>query len=86
MFKLLYNWAHVTASKVMLKTASTIHELRTSRYTSWVSKRQRNQRSNCQHFLLMEKAREFQKNISFCFIDYTKAFDFSVDHNKLENC
>ena len=30
----------------------------------------------------MEKAREFQKNIYFCFIDYTKAFD-SVDHNKL---
>ena len=31
---------------------------------------------------IIEKAREFQKNI--CFIDYTKAFD-SVDHNKLEN-
>ena len=31
-----------------------------------------------------ETAREFQKNIYFCFIDYTKAFDF-VDHNKLEN-
>ena len=30
----------------------------------------------------MEKAREFQKNIYFCFIDYTKAFD-CVDHNKL---
>ena len=30
----------------------------------------------------MEKAREFQKNIYFCFIDYTKAFD-RVDHNKL---
>ena len=30
----------------------------------------------------MEKAREFQKNISFCFIDYAKAFDY-VDHNKL---
>ena len=30
----------------------------------------------------MEKAREFQKNIYFCFIDYAKAFD-SVDHNKL---
>ena len=30
----------------------------------------------------MGKAREFQKNISFCFIDYAKAFD-SVDHNKL---
>ena len=29
-----------------------------------------------------EKVREFQKNISFCFIDYAKAFD-CVDHNKL---
>ena len=33
---------------------------------------------------IMEKARQFQKNIYFCFIDYAKAFDF-VDHNKLEN-
>ena len=31
---------------------------------------------------IMEKAREFQKNISFCLIDYAKAFD-CVDHNKL---
>ena len=31
---------------------------------------------------VMEKAREFQKNISFCFIDYAKAFD-CVDHKKL---
>ena len=31
-----------------------------------------------------KKAREFQKNIYFCFIDYVKAFD-CVDHNKLEN-
>ena len=36
----------------------------------------------------MEKAREFQKNIYFCFIDYAKAFDHAkafgcVDHNKL---
>ena len=30
----------------------------------------------------MEKAREFQKNINFCFIDYAKAFD-CVDHHKL---
>ena len=30
----------------------------------------------------MEKAREFQKNICFCFIDYAKGFD-CVDHNKL---
>ena len=33
---------------------------------------------------IMEKAREFQKNIDFCFIDYAEAFD-CVDHNKLEN-
>ena len=31
---------------------------------------------------IIEKAREFQKNIYFCFIDYAKAFD-CVDHNKL---
>ena len=31
---------------------------------------------------IIERAREFQKNIYFCFIDYTKAFD-CVDHNKL---
>ena len=33
---------------------------------------------------IIEKAREFQKNIYFCFIGYAKAFDY-VDHNKLEN-
>ena len=32
---------------------------------------------------IIKKAREFQKNIYFCFIDYAKAFD-CVDHNKLE--
>ena len=31
---------------------------------------------------IVKKAREFQKNIYFCFIDYAKAFD-CVDHNKL---
>ena len=33
---------------------------------------------------IIKKAREFQKNIYFCFIDYAKAFDY-VNHNKLEN-
>ena len=33
---------------------------------------------------IIKKAREFQKNIYFCFIDYTKAFD-CVNQNKLEN-
>ena len=31
---------------------------------------------------IIKKAKEFQKNIYFCFIDYAKAFDY-VDHNKL---
>ena len=42
----------------------------------------RNQIANI-HWII-EKAREFQKNVYFCFIDYSKAFD-CVDHNKLEN-
>ena len=33
---------------------------------------------------IIKKAREFQKNIYFCFIDYAKAFD-CVDYNKLKN-
>ena len=33
---------------------------------------------------IIERAREFQKNIYFCFIDYAKSFD-CVDQNKLEN-
>ena len=41
----------------------------------------RNQIANI-HYII-EKAREFQKNIYFCFIDYKKAFD-CVDHNKLQ--
>ena len=43
-------------------------------------RRTRDQIANIQW--IMEKAREFQKNIYFCFIDYVKAFD-CVDHNKL---
>ena len=39
-------------------------------------------KSNCQHLLDHRKARQFQKNIYFCFIDYAKAFD-CMDHNKL---
>ena len=42
----------------------------------------RNQIANICWFI--EKAREFQKNIYFCFTDYAKAFD-CVDHDKLEN-
>ena len=64
------------------KLDSTVGEPRTSQCTNWIQKRQRNQRLNCQHPLDHRKAREFQKNTYFCFIDSTKAFD-CVDHNKL---
>ena len=47
-------------------------------------KRQRNQRSNCQHPSNDRKSKRISKTIYFCFIDYVKAFD-GVDHNKLEN-
>ena len=84
MFKLLYNCALFTCqqgnAQKLLRQASTIPEPRTSGCTSWIQKRQRNQRSNCQHLLDHRKSKEFQKNIYFCFIDYTKA---SVDHKKL---
>ena len=43
-------------------------------------RRNRNQVANI--CWIIEKAREFQKNIHFCFIDYAKAFD-CVDHNQL---
>ena len=46
------------------------------------SRRTRDQIAN--NLWIIEKAREFQKNIYFCFIDYAKAFD-CVDQNKLEN-
>ena len=82
--KLPHNCVHFTCQQGHAQNspsqASTVHELRTSRCSSWIQKRQRNQRSKCQH--LLEKAREFQKNVYFCFTDYAKAFDY-MDHNKL---
>ena len=44
----------------------------------------KDQKSNCQHRWITDKAREFKKKkkIDFCLIDYAKAFD-CVDHNKL---
>ena len=60
--------------------ASTVSETRISRCSSWISKWQRKQRSNCQHALDHREWREFQKNIHL--FDYATAFD-CVDHNKL---
>ena len=53
MFKLLHNCTHLTGFKIDAQSSesetSTVCEMRTSRCSSWIYKRQRNQRSNCQH-------------------------------------
>ena len=56
------------------------HELLDVQAGFWKVRGTRDQIANI-HWII-EKAREFQKNIYFCFINYTKAFD-SVDYNKL---
>ena len=74
------------ASKVMLKILQARlqqymnHELPDVQAGFRKGKRTRGQIASIRW--IIEKAREFQKNIYFCFIDYTKVFD-CVDHNKL---
>ena len=74
------------ASKVMLKTLQArLHvnrELPNVQASFRKGRGTRDQIANI-HWII-EKARKFQKDIYFCFIDYAKAFD-CVDHNKLEN-
>ena len=86
MFKLLHNCTHSHASKVMLK----ILQARLQQYVNWElpdvqagfrkGRGTRDQIAN--NCWVIEKARQFQKNIYFCFIDYAKDSD-CVDHNKL---
>ena len=86
MFKLLYNCDHFTWQQGNAKNpssqVSTVHELRTPRCTTWIQKRHRNQKSNCQHLLDHRRSKGIQKNPYFCFIHYAKAFDCMED-NKL---
>ena len=78
--------SHMLASKVMLK----ILQARLQQYMNCKLlavqagfRKGRGTRDQIASILwIMGKAREFQKNIYFCFIDYAKAFD-CVDHNKL---
>ena len=75
-------------SKVMLR----ILQARLQQYVNWelpnvqaVFRKGRWTRDQIANICyIINKAREFQKNIYFCFTDYAKAFD-CVDHNKLEN-
>ena len=86
MFKLLHSFTHLTASKVMLKILQARFqqymncELRDVQDGFRKGRGTRGQIANIRW--IIKKAREFQKNIYFCFIDYAKGFD-CVDHNKL---
>ena len=74
------------ASKVMLKILQTRLQQYVNRELPDVQAGFRKGRRNIDQIAnicwIIEKAREFQKNIYFCFIDYTRVFD-CVDHNKL---
>ena len=81
MLKLLHNCTHLTCQQSNAQNSpsqtSTVHELWTSRYSSWIQKRQRNQRSNCQH----PKQESSRKSLLLLYW-LCQTFD-SVDHNKL---
>ena len=87
MLKLLHNCIISRASKVMLKILQARlqqymkHELPDIQAEFRKGKGTRDQIANI-HWII-KKAREFQKNIYFCFTDYTKAFDW-MDHKKLQ--
>ena len=86
MIRLPYNCAHFTCQQGNAQNlsceASTVCEPRTSSCTSWIQKRQRNQRSNCQHLLDHRQSKRIPEKHLLFFTDYTKAFA-CVDDNKV---
>ena len=88
MLKLLHNCTHSHASQVMLK----ILQARLQQYVNCELpdvqagfRKGRGTRDQIANICwIIEKAREFLKNIYFCFTGYAKAFD-SVDHNSMKN-
>ena len=87
MFKLLHNCTHShTLAKVMFKILQARLQQYVNRELPDVQagfRKGRGTRDQIANICwIIEKARDFQKNIYFCFIDYAKAFD-CVDHNKL---
>ena len=87
MLKLPHNYAHLMLVKWCLKFSKPCRlqqymnrELPDIQAGFKKGRGTRDQSANI-HWI-MEKAREFQQNIYFCFLDYAKAFD-CVDHNKL---
>ena len=79
-------WSHkeldMTSTFTFKVLQPRLQQYMNQQVTSWVLKRQQTRNLIANILWIMEKARGFQKNIYFCFIDYTKPFD-CVDHNKL---
>ena len=65
MLKLQHNCIHLTCQQSIAQNspsqASTVHELRNSRCSSWIQKRQKNQRKNCQYPLDHQKSKSSKK-------------------------
>ena len=85
MLKLLHNGTHLTRYSMLKILQARLqqyvnHELPDVQAGFRKGRGTRDQIANIRW--IMEKGREFEKNIYFCFIDYAKAFD-CVDHNKL---
>ena len=85
MLKLPLSHTHLTRSKVMLKILQARLQEYVNSELPYVQAGFRKGRATKDQIAnirwIIKKAREFQKNISFCFIDYAKAFD-CVDHKK----
>ena len=88
MLKLPHNCTISDSSKVMLKILKARLQQYVNRELPDIQtgfRKDRGTRDQIANICwIIEKAREFQKNIYFCFIDYAKAFD-CMNHNKLEN-
>ena len=84
MLKLLHSCTHLTRSKVMLKLLQARLQQYMNRELPDVQAGFRKGRGTRDQIAnirwIMEKAREFQKNIYFCFLHYVKAFDCVDDH------
>ena len=89
MFKLPQYCTHFTCyqgnAQNPLSSASTICELEIPNVLSRFRKSRGTRDQIANTCLIIEKAREFQKNIYFCFIDYPEVFDYGSQHT-VENC
>ena len=71
--------SHTLVKRCLKFSKPGFSNMQTSRCSSWIWKRQRNQRSNCQHPLDHRKSKGIsEKNIYFCFIDYYRLKPLTV--------